>query len=107
MDTHEDGVRKTIRDVYPLRERNVSVGGASHLDPKTGFEQFPPSRERDVEREGLLAAPPASRPIIKAAMTRIEHDGIDFLRILDPARPEDGLDDFAHVHHRDQVFVVV
>ena len=38
-------------------------------------------------------------------MAGIEHDGLDLLRFLDPARAQNRLDDFAHVHHRDQVFV--
>ena len=40
-------------------------------------------------------------------MARIEHNGFDASGVRNPARPQHRLDHFAHVHDRNEVFVVV
>jgi len=45
--------------------------------------------------------------LIAAAVARIEDDSFHLVRSLDAARPQDWFDDFAHVHHGDEIFVTV
>ena len=40
-------------------------------------------------------------------MARIEHDSVDFMRVANPVRPQDRVDDLAYVHGRHQRFVGV
>src|ERR1035437_11161138 len=56
----------------------------------------------DIEGKRLFRAPAVGGSRINSAVPRIEHDGFDLVRILDPVWTNDRLDDLADVHGGDQ-----
>src|SRR5947209_7918758 len=107
MDADEDGAAETVRDVNSLLERNSGIGCSRHFHPITCPDKFAASGERDVECENFLAAKITRGAVIRSTVPGIQDHGLHFLRLLDPARPQDRLDYFADVHDRDEVFAVV
>lgn len=105
MNADKDGVRKTIGKTYAVFQGNTNVVHSGHLHSVTGADQFPPGRERDVQRKPFLRAPAARSALIGASVAGIEHHGLDLLRFLNSARAKNRLDDLADIHHRNQVIV--
>ena len=103
MDADEDRVREAVCKLDPLLERQAVVVGRVISTLKPARCSSRARGQRHIEGELLLGAPLICRAVIRAAVAGIEHDRLHFLRILDPARTQDRLDDFADIHGGDQV----
>ncbi len=106
MNAHKDGALKTIGKIYPVLQRNTNVVHSCHLHPVAGADQFLPGGQGDIQREAFLRPPAARCALIGASVTGIEHHGLDPFRFMNSARPKHGLENFADIHHRDQVVVL-
>ena len=92
---------------HSLFQRNGHVGAACHLDFKARAKKFFTRRQCHIKREGLFVAPMIRRAGIGPAVPRIEDHGFDLLRFLQATRAQNRLDDFAHVHRRDDGIVAI
>src|SRR6267142_505188 len=100
MDAHKDGSLESVGKIYPLFEGNTNVVDPGHFHLVAGADQFPPGGKRNVQREAFLRPPATRRALIGASVTWIEHYRLDPFRFMNSARPQNWLDDFAHVHDR-------
>ena len=107
VNADENSIRKSIRKIDPLLECSRDIVRSRHRDFVSCVLELCARSQRDIESKSLFVSPTIRRTLIVAAVTGIEHDRFYFVCVVDSVRAQDWLDDFAHVHDRNQSVIGV
>src|SRR5437016_6059408 len=102
MDTYKNGIAEPAGKGGTIFQWDEAVVRAGHLDFIACARQLLPGMLSDIERESLFCAPAIDCSRVQTAMPWIKHDSLDFMDVFHATWLQNRLDNFAHVHGRDQ-----
>ena len=107
MDADKNRVRISIREIDSVFERSRGIVRSRHCDCETRVLQLIARGKCNVESESFFRSPFVPGALVIAAVPRIEHHRLDFVRVADSIRSQDWFDNFAHVHGGNQSVISV
>ena len=100
MHRNEKRVLLRVRDLHAVVERDECVVRAREHDFVSVLRQQQPRTRDDIQCESLFVSVRRNRTAIVSAVSGIEHDGVDLLRVLDFSGAHHWLDQLRQIHAR-------
>src|ERR1700722_11519440 len=102
MDAHENTVRRPVRDLRALFQRDEDIGAPRHYYLVATIKENPPCPQAHIQGKILFIAITAHSPFVICSMSWIEHHGFYRAHVRDKFGSQGRLDDFCEIQAREK-----